>query len=360
MLPQRIYLFDDDEWERRVRRKDLERAVQIIVGEALTRMEPGEANVIPTIIDTGSRRRLFDLLDAEEQTCLVVADLRSRSEQDVGWIGARMLRSIAEDPALSRRCWRIALSKFATAEIASELEGHAQAIVMDEARAVEKHLALAIQTVVRNPPAKIVAITQHPATKEKTDWDAASRERVTQLVGEDSKRGDEFILSKLIKGVPANVIDQELKRELDAERADANDRRLSVNDFLNAIKGNRGEPTTAGVHRLIAESTADLQARTIHQPLNPDAVERAKGVLTEVLPFVHAPHLRHRLPPEYFRLAVDFIDRYGERSIVRSNATGKRAIALRGTLEEEPFCDDVESLQFAVWSLSDVVRAEGR
>ena len=211
MLPQRIYLFDDDKWERRVRRKDLERAVQLIVTAALT-MERGEINVLPAIVDTGSRQELFDMLDEEEGPCIVVADLKSSSEHDVGWIGARVLRSIAEDRVLRARCWRIALSKFATAEVASELEGHAHAIVLDEVRSIEKHLALAIQSVMRNEPVKSAAITQHPATQEMTDWDEALRARVQQLVGLDSKRGDEFILLKLIKNVPSNVIDQELRR----------------------------------------------------------------------------------------------------------------------------------------------------
>ena len=363
MLPQRIYLYDDDPYERQVRRKDLERALQMIVTAALA-METHAVNVLPSIVDTGSRQELFDMLDAEQHACLVVADLQSRSRDDVGWIGARVLRSIAEDPVLNARCWRIALSKFASAEIASELEGHAHAMVHDDVRSVERHLARAIHTVTRYEPAKTTAITQHPATKDQTDWGGALRERVEQLVGADTKRGDEFILQKLIKNVPANVIDGELRRELATEGGDVGDRRTKVNDFLQAIKGHRGEPTTGGVHRLIAETTADLPARTIHQPLHADAVERASGVLTEVLPFARDPHKRHRLPADYYGLAVDFIISYRANAAasdsIRPNASSKRAIALRRTLEQEPFGDDLEGLQFAIWSLSDVVRAEGR
>ena len=113
---------------------------------------------------------------------------------------------------------------------------------------------------------------------------------------------------------------------------------MKVNDFLTAIKGHRGEPTTAGVHRLIAETAADLPARTIHQPLHPDAVERAYGVLTELLPFTREPHKRHRLPDDYFRLAVDFIDSYRLRAkadgSIRPNASIKREKALRRTLRK--------------------------
>lgn len=316
--------------------------------------------MLPAIVDTGSRRELFRLLDAEQHPCIVVADLMSRSD-DVGWIGARVVRSIAEDPVLRARCWRIALSKFATPEIASELDGHAHAIVMDEVRGVEQHLALAIQTVTRKRPDKTVSITQHPATREKTDWDAALREQVQQLVGEDPCRGDEFILLNLMNDVPATVIDHELKRELESEAGAAGERRMTVNDFLTAVRGHRGEPTTTGVHGLIAEAKAELQARTIHQPLQPDAVERASVLLTEVLPFEHEPHERHRIPDDLYRLAVDFVERYRTSlKAVRPNATRKRQIALRNSLEEEPFSDDLEGLQFAIWSLSDVVRAERR
>ena len=279
-------------------------------------------NVLPAIVDTGSRPELFDMLDAEEHPCIVVADLLSPSRHDVGWIGARVLRSIAEGPELGARCWRIALSKFRDGRDRRRARVHAHPIVMDEARAVEKQLARAIQTVTRHEPGKRTSITQHPATKEKTDWDAL-RERVQQLIGVDSKRGDEFILLKLIKNVPANVIDEELKRELEVEDGDPGNRRMKVNDFLTAINGHRGEPTTGGVHRLIAETTADLQAQTIHQPLNPDAVERASVVVREVLPFTHEPRKRHRLPADYYRLAIDFIDSYREslRSGPRSAPT---------------------------------------
>lgn len=359
VLPRRIYLFDDDEWERGIRSRDVERAVRIIVNDAMEQTAPGGADlVIPEVVSTGSRQRLFELLDDEHSNCIVIADLASHSGYDIGWIGARILRSIAEDPEMGRRCWRIALSKFATAEIATELSGHAHAIVKDRARDVDRHLASAIATVMGHPPARTVAITQHPATQDRTDWDGALRDHVQKLVGLDSRRGDEFILLGLIKNVPANVIEQELERELAAEGGAPEERRMSVNDFLRAVEGNRGEPSTAGVHRLISETSAMLKARTIHQSLNPDAVDRARKVIAEVLAFDAAPHRRHRLPEDRYQLGREFVVRYSELAPSTANATTKRVIALRKALEDPRFSADREILQFAVWSLSDVIRAE--
>lgn len=357
MLPGRMYLFDDDERERRGREALLRGVCEELVREAFAAGVSSITN--PEVRATSSRREFFQWLDADSEPFLVVIDLSSEIDE-LNFIGARILRAVAEDHALARRCWRVALSKYATAEIAVELQGLAHAIVTCDYVDTQRWLAEAIRSALRQPLDHPTAITQHPATQEPKDWDAALAARVNMLLDAEAMRGDEFIVLNLIKDVPSTIINAELAREREAD-PQATDRRKSVNDFLHAVIAATGEPTVGAAHERVAQCAPGLRGKTIHEPLTPEAVERAGRTVTDVLPLEEAPARRHRLTDDDLNLANELVRQFSAKvkaDDLSSKAGTARHQALRRVLADARFNVDSEVVQYAVWTLSDVIRAE--
>ncbi|MCP9491665.1 MAG: hypothetical protein MSC31_17600 [Solirubrobacteraceae bacterium MAG38_C4-C5] len=363
MLPARIYLFDDNELERNGREVLLHRMRAELVGEMVADGVPNIVN--PEVRATSSRREFFEWLDADEEPSLVVIDLSS-DIKELNFVGARILRAVAEDNRLAQRCWRVALSKYATVEIADELQGLAHSIVRDTNVDTQRLLTEAVRAATGNPLGSTVAITQHPATQDRVDWDETLRALVEELVGVEAMRGDEFIVQSLIKGVPSNVIDDELEREREESRGQATSRR-NVNEFLKRVMATTGEPTVTVAHERVAQLKARLRGKTIHEPLTPEAVERAHIALDRVVRFDKEPARRHRLTEDDLLTADDLISRFPaeveqvaleRQQRARRNSGIIRHSALRRVLAQPPFNANSEVAQYAVWTLSDVIRTE--
>jgi hypothetical protein len=235
----------------------------------------------------GDRQELVELLTVGtgDRNTLLLCDMVDQADrQDVGSVGARLLRAIARDKNLAPSVWRILWSAHDHPTVIADIEPYAHAFVwFDHKDRQSEALSEAITHVLSGPPAsdgeagapafRFWAPRRLTAAKVEEHWTALLEGLLDH--GQRLKTNDLIAAASIVRDVPDTVTNETLRAG--RRSAPPDERRLyceSVNDLLSRLRGD-----TRQARRSLVTALQPYSYDSIATQLTPQAIDRAYDLM---------------------------------------------------------------------------------
>lgn len=253
-----IIVYDDDPQQLPMRRHLL------MAAQRSTRHDLGDFGDCE-VVDCSSKAEVLSVLEHVTRAVAFI-DLESRTGQ---LRGARLLRTIDDDPALRTRCIPVAMTAHNSFAVLAELGSCVQAVLQTTSEDLFSDAVGALRHVC-DPDAR--GRRAFPPAITPVSVDAAVRHRFVEHFGFEPRAGDLYIVANLAHGVSDSITNRELK-EIEGARS-------AVAHFKRAVKEARGVPVDLVVP-LAQSFVAGAVRNTLTEQVRAGTLDLAVAALAE-------------------------------------------------------------------------------
>ncbi len=254
-----IVVYDDDPQQLPLRRHLLLSA-QRLVGADLGRYATCE------VVDCSSRTEVLTVVEHVDHAVAFI-DLESRTGQ---MRGARLLRTIDDDPRLRARCTPVAMTAHNCFAVLAELGTCVTAVLQTTGEDLHGDACEALRHVT--DPELGGRRRAFPRAQTPAEVDRAIKHRFVEHFGFEPRPGDLYIVGNLAQGVSDSITNRELK-EIHGARS-------AVAHFKRAVKEQRGVPVDLVVP-LAQGFLAGCVRDTLTEPVRAGTVDLAVSALAD-------------------------------------------------------------------------------
>ncbi|MBJ7469880.1 MAG: hypothetical protein JHD16_01195 [Solirubrobacteraceae bacterium] len=254
-----IVVYDDDPQQLPLRRHLLLSA-QRAVGADLGRYAGCE------VVDCSSRTEVLTVVEHVDHAVAFI-DLESRTGQ---MRGARLLRTIDDDPRLRARCTPVAMTAHNCFAVLAELGTCVTAVLQTTGEDLHGDACEALRHVT--DPEAGGRRRAFPRAQTPVEVDRSIKHRFVEHFGFEPRPGDLYIVGNLAQGVSDSITNRELK--------DISGARSAVAHFKRAVKEARGVPVDLVVP-LAQGFLAGCVRDTLTEPVRAGTVDLAVSALAD-------------------------------------------------------------------------------
>lgn len=234
----------------------------------------------------GTREDLLQAIERRNKSDWAIA-LIDLQDADGSMRGARIIRTIRDNPELRLRCMPVALTVHANPAMQRALRPWAFALVAMGSTRSAAHLSDALVDLYgRQPSAEAPGCSPYPEADEP-DASRAYAENFYRRFKVHPRLGDDLVISHIDRDIPGTVTDARLHAQ---SAASGGQWRRSVADFKDEV-AHANDWGTASVARMVRAFLADMVRLDFDDPINPQEINTAGGLWRN-----RSTRLRTRIP----------------------------------------------------------------
>jgi len=258
-------VFDDDEWRARHREEQVDSMLGRLAAQDIVEFT-GDA-----VLRCTKRGEVLEAV-TDATSPLLISDMSGDSSANLGNIGARLVRAVAQHEVGRPKTWRILWSQHHVISVTDRLRRYVHAFAAYRPDSATDLAEATKHAIGIDEP--WTTAEEFPAARPVDAWQHDLAARVTELVGEPIL-GDDRVALRLAQRVARPEIERELRRIQEPHRA-------NVADFISAVRTMHGLPSPEDAHalvrQLIGPVSRDLPVDSIH----PDHCDAALACRTNL------------------------------------------------------------------------------